>query len=80
MATVVPLKWRKRGASMASWRSMPKSMRLSSTWTWPWGCIEPPMTPKDSQGLPSLVTNAGMMVWKGRLFGPIRSGLSAPPC
>ena len=35
----------------------------------PCACIEPPITPKLIAGMPSLVTNAGMMVWNGRFFG-----------
>ena len=53
---------------------MPNTIRLSSSCTWPCGCIEPPMTPKLSHGAsppaPSgCVTNAGMMVWNGRFPG-----------
>ena len=61
--------WRTRGASPASCRFMPKSIMLISTCTWPCGCMAPPMTPKDSHGLPWRVTKAGMMVWNGRLPG-----------
>ena len=46
--------WWKRGASPASCRFMPKSIRLTTICTWPCGCMSPPMTPNASQGLPSL--------------------------
>ena len=42
---------------------------LVSTWTWPCGCIPPPITPKASHGLPSCVAKPGISVWKGRLPG-----------
>ena len=31
--------------------SMPKSIRFTSTCTWPCGCMSPPMTPKTNHGL-----------------------------
>ena len=34
--------------------------------------MSPPITPKQSHGLPSLVTIAGMIVWNGRLCGSRR--------
>ena len=37
------------------------------TWACICGCVAPPMTPKLSQGCRSLVTNAGIIVWKGTL-------------
>ena len=61
-ATVLSGKWWKRGASPASWTFMPNSIMFSSTWTWPWGCMSPPITPNESQGLPSRNTIAGIMV------------------
>ena len=38
------------GAAPASWMFMPKSIMLTRTWTWPWGCMSPPMTPKQKCG------------------------------
>ena len=65
-------RWRNRGASPASWTSMPKSIMLQSTCACPWACMSPPIRPKLSQGLPSLVTKPGMIVWNGRLCGSRR--------
>ena len=39
--------------------------------------MAPPMTPNESHGWPSFVTNAGMIVWKGRLPGATRFGCPA---
>ena len=65
-------KWRNRGASPASWTSMPKSIILQITCTCPWACMSPPISPKLSQGWPSLVTKPGMIVWNGRFRGSSR--------
>ena len=61
--------WRTRAASPASCRFMPWSMMFDSTCQWPCGCIGPPITPNGMNGLPSLVTNPGMLVWSERLCG-----------
>ena len=63
---------RTRAASEAACTFMPWSMMLTSTCAWPCGCMSPPITPNDRNGLPSLVTIAGMIVWNGRLFGSSR--------
>ena len=47
---------------------MPKSIMLQITCACPWACMSPPITPKLSQGLPSLVTKPGMIVWNGRFL------------
>src|SRR3972149_6356058 len=60
---------RTRGPAPASGPFMPKSMRFVSTCTCPCGCIAAPMTPKAMTGRPPRVTNAGMIVWNGRLPG-----------
>ncbi|KAG7149507.1 hypothetical protein HYQ46_001581 [Verticillium longisporum] len=54
-----------RGASRACCGLRPPTSWPSSTWTWPCGCMKPPMTPKALCSDPSarLVTMPGMMVW-----------------
>ena len=49
----------------------------TSVCRWPCGCMLPPITPKLICGWPSLVRNAGMMVWNGRLPGATQLGLAA---
>ena len=39
---------------------------VACAWTW----TEPPMFPNAITGWPSFITNAGMIVWNGRLRGP----------
>ena len=48
------------------------------TCAWPCGCMSPPISPKAISGCPSLVTNAGMMVWNGRLPGSSEFRLTNP--
>ena len=44
------------------------SVACACTWT------EPPMFPKAITGWPSFITNAGMIVWNGRLRGETTFG------
>ena len=74
--TLMPALKRQRGASQAACGSWPWSSMRTSVCRWPCGCMLPPITPKLICGWPSLVRNAGMMVWNGRLPGPTTLGLS----
>ena len=44
-------------------------MRKAS-WTWPWACIRPPISPNAISGAIGVVAKPGMIVWNGRLPGP----------
>ena len=49
---------------------LPEREQARPTWTWPCGCITPPITPNATNGLPSFVAKAGMIVCNGRFAEP----------
>ncbi|KAJ0158194.1 hypothetical protein CTA2_12119 [Colletotrichum tanaceti] len=74
-----PAMMQTRGASSVCCGERRATSWPRSTWTWPCGCMKPPMTPKALCSDPSawFVAMAGMMVWYGLLRGVSRFGWSA---
>ena len=63
-----------RGAAIASWTVMPRSIRLTSICRTVVMIVEPPGEPSARHGLPFFSTIVGAIELRGRLPGWIRFG------
>ena len=75
--TLAVLRWLARGAAIASWTVMPRSIRLTSICRTVVMIVEPPGEPSARNGLPSLSTIVGDIELRGRLPGWMRFGSAA---